>query len=288
LVTLFFRFFGTGAQQDFITAFPGARRRFFVMTYLMKNLFQGMLFFLLPLYWKSGSADAKTLTIFYLLGGCAILSTLDLVFDRVLLRYKLVASLFFGITLFGCMNVAIPALFPSIPTIVILLVSGGLAISTFFFFHVPTIWLRRPPVMGALATLVALGVLSFYYGRTAFPAVPMYIKAGGVGPSIAKDGSLDYEIKTLKSDSVDDIYAVTDVAVIDQGEHLSHTWRHEGNEIGHTDVEKIANPSEPHLVRVASHVDGKKLREKGIGRYTVDVETDSGQIVGRLTFEVRP
>src|SRR5690606_29875242 len=48
LVAVFFRFFGTGTRQDFSTAWPAARRRFFVMTYLMKNLFQGMLFFMLP------------------------------------------------------------------------------------------------------------------------------------------------------------------------------------------------------------------------------------------------
>jgi hypothetical protein len=258
------------------------------MTYLMKNLFQGMLFFLLPLYWKSGSAEARTITIFYLLGACAILSTLDLVFDRVLLRYKLVASLFFGVTLFGCMNVAIPALLPSVPTIAVLLVSGGLAISTFFLFHVPFVWLRRPLVAGALASLVALGVLSFYAGRRAFPAVPMYIKAGGVGPAIAEDGSLEYEVKSVKAMALADLYAVTDVAVVDKGVHLSHVWRREGVKVAHTDVAEIAAPAEAHLVRVASHLDPAHVKDAPPGRYTVDVVTDAGQIVGRVSFDVRP
>ncbi len=173
LVVLFFRFFGTGAQQDFITAFPGARRRFFVMTYLMKNLFQGMLFFLLPIYWRSTNASAGTSAIFFLLAGCAVLSTLDLVFDRVLLRYKLVASLFFGVTLFGCMNVAIPALLPSVPVLPVLLVSGGLAIATFYLFHVPLVWLKRPHAAGVLGQVVAGGILTFYFGRRGFTAVPM-------------------------------------------------------------------------------------------------------------------
>jgi hypothetical protein len=73
LVVFFFRFFGTGAQQDFITAWPGARRRFFIMSYLMKNLFQSMLFFQLPFYWKSSSYAAGTAGVLVGLATCAVL-----------------------------------------------------------------------------------------------------------------------------------------------------------------------------------------------------------------------
>ncbi len=288
LVVAFFRFFGTGAQQDFITAWPGARRRFFVMTYLMKNLFQGMLFFLLPLYYRSGSSEAKTIGVMYLLSACAILSTLDLVFDRVLLRFKLIASLFFAVTLFGVMNVAIPALFQDIATIVTLLVSGGLAVATFFLFHIPLASLRRPLVAGAFVSAVFLGVISFYLARRAFPAVPMFVKAGGVGPAISSDGTLSFEVRALRAESFGELFAVTDVAIVGRGDELVHVWRHDGRVVSHVDIPSVVRPRERGLERVASRLPESHRPDSVSGHWTVDVETGSGQIVGRVAFDVRP
>jgi hypothetical protein len=295
LVMLFFRFFGTGAQQDFITAFPGARRRFFVMTYAMKNLFQGMLFFLLPLYWRSGSADAKTIGVAWLLGVCAVLSTLDLVFDRVLLRFKLVTSAFFTLTLFGSLNVALPALIPSIATVTSLLLSAGLASAVFFLFQVPVRWLKRPRVAVLFGVTILLGIVLVYIGRRGFPAVPMYIRSGGVGPAITADGNVDFEIRTLRVAALDRLYAVTDVAVIDGAdEALVHVWRRDGLELVQEALGPIPKAKTPETTRVASALDVTKLKgtvvksEELAGRYTVDVETKSGQVVGRVAFDVRP
>ncbi|MFO0615996.1 MAG: DUF5924 family protein [Polyangiaceae bacterium] len=294
LVVLFFRFFGTGAQQDFITAFPGARRRFFVMTYLMKNLFQGMLFFLLPLYWRSGSADAKTIGIAYLLGACAILSTLDLVFDRLLLRFKLVTSLFFTMTMFGSMNVSIPALIPSVATLTALLISAGLASAVFFLFHVPVRWLRRPRVAALFGATILLGIVLAFVGRHAFPAVPMYIRSGGVGPAITHEGTVDFEVRALRVAALEHLYAVTDVAVVEGAdEKLVHVWRKGGVELAQESLGDVAKPKVPETTRVASSLDVSKLKSEGdpqswCGRYTVDVETKSGQVVGRVAFDVLP
>ena len=47
---------------------PKTRVRFYVMTYALKNLYQGMLFFLLPFYWKSTTLDAANGWFVILLG----------------------------------------------------------------------------------------------------------------------------------------------------------------------------------------------------------------------------
>lgn len=288
LVVLFFRFFGTGSQQDFITAWPGARRRFFVMSYLMKNLFQGMLFFLLPLYYKSASTDAKTIGIVYLLGGCAVLSTLDLVFDRVLLRFKLVASLFFAITLFGSMNVALIALLPNMRVVIALLVSGALAIVTFFLFHVPLVQVRRPMVAATLAVMVVAGTVMFYVGRRAFPAVPLYVARGGVGLSLSAEGDLAVELKSLRTSAVGDLYAVTDVWAPGHGDALVHVWRKDGKPLAHVPVTGLSGKKEPGFIRLVSRLSTAAMSTAPAGRYSVDVETVSGQAVGQVGVEIRP
>jgi hypothetical protein len=284
LVVLFFRFFGTGTRQDFITAWPGARRRFFIMSYLMKNLFQGMLFFQLPFYWKSSSFDAKTGGVLGLIAGCAVISTLDLVFDRVLLRFKLIASAFFAVTLFGCLNLVIPALFSNAPTLVTLLVAGGFSVATFLLFHLPLSVLRRPLGAGAFASIILLGVLAFYFGRRAFPAVPMFVKEGGVGTGLREDGSLTIEVRTVR---FDELFAVTDVQVVGRGDSFSHVWRR-GKDV----LEEVPAAAEPSrdksVVRVSSRLPAKSLPALPVGKYTVDVQTSQGQIVGRVVFDVKP
>lgn len=290
LVVMFFRFFGTGAQQDFMTAWPGARRRFFIMTYLMKNLFQGMLFFLLPLYYRSSNLSAGTTVVLYLVAGCAILSTLDLVFDRVLLRFKLIASLFFAITLFGSMNVAVPALLPNTRSLVVLLLAGGFSVATFFLFHVPLDALRRPLVLGSLVGSVFLGVLGFYAGRRAFPAVPAYLKSGGVGSHIAADGTLDLEFLSIKESATTELVSVTDIGVVGHADGYVHVWRKDGKVVASLPLRQgdFAPSSDRNIVRVASHVPKDKLPAALPGKWTVDIETGDGQLVGRVGFLVRP
>jgi len=287
LVVFFFRSFGTGAQQDFMTAWPAARRRFFIMSYLMKNLFQGMLFYLLPFYWKSSSYDARTFTVFGFLAACAILSTLDLVFDRMLLRFKLVASAFFGITLFGCANLVIPALLPNTPALAVYLVSAALSFVTFVLFHVPLATLRRPLVAALIASAIGLGVLGAYSARAAMPPVPLVLKAGGVGPTLLEDGSLPVEVRALRAHNLVDLYAVTDISVVGKGERFKHVWRRDKKVLSH-ETANTAPADERGVVRVASKLPSSALPSDPGGHYTVDVVTEGDQIVGRLVFDIRP
>ncbi len=289
LVVFFFRFFGTGTQQDFMTAWPGARRRFFIMSYFMKNLFQSMLFFLLPFYWKSSSYAAGTYAVFAGLAACAVLSTLDLVFDRILLRFKFVASAFFALTLFGCANLVIPALLPETPIIVVLLVAGGLALTALVLFHVALATLKRPVALGAFAAFLGLGLLGLYSGRTRLPPVPVYLVESGVGTKLREDGKLESELAVIRTTSLAEggtLYAVAEVSVVGEREQFRHVWKKDKLILKHASA-GAAPPKEKGLARVASQIDMSELPEDRIGKYTIDVVTTSEQIVGRLTFEIR-
>ncbi|MGH7297684.1 MAG: DUF5924 family protein, partial [Polyangiaceae bacterium] len=139
LVVLVFRLFSPGGSagvRGLESSDAKTRVRFYVMTYALKNLYQGMLFFLLPFYWKSATLDARDVWFVGLLGACAVLSTLDIVFDRVLMRWRWLASSFHGFTLFGCLNLVIPALFPDTRTLWSLLAAAGIAVVGFWTLHV--------------------------------------------------------------------------------------------------------------------------------------------------------
>jgi Family of unknown function (DUF5924)/Protein of unknown function (DUF2914) len=288
LVVLVFRLFGSGGELRAFEA-PDTRTRvhFYVMTYALKNLYQGMLFFLLPFYWKSTTYDAANAWFVLVLAACAILSTLDIVFDRVLMRWRALASLFHGITLFGCLNLVVPALFPDTRTLWSLLAAAGVTVVGFWTLHVTGRVLRKKVYLAVFALSVGAGVGVAYGARAAIPPVPMYVSSAAVGPKQLPDGRLAMEVKTLHPSVIQELIAVTDVVVPGgKGDRLRHTWRREGREVHRSTEEtsRIAGPKG--VVRLRSSLTGKDLPADLVGAWSVDVETEDGQLVGRAEFRV--
>ena len=287
LVVLLFRVRGFGDAPAFDTADPRKRVRFYVMTYALKNLYQGMLFFLLPFYWKSTTMGAQNGWFVVLLAGCAVVSTLDIVFDRVLMRWRWLASLFHGIALFACLNLVIPALFPDTRTLWSLLGAASCAVLSFWTLHVTVLQLKKRITMAFFALSLVGGVGVAYGARVAIPPVPMYVSSAGVGPKQLPDGRLAMEVKTLHPSVIQELIAVTDVVVPGgKGDRLRHVWRHEGREVHRTTEETSRVEGPKGTVRLRSSLTGRDLPSDLLGAWCVDVETDDGQLVGRTEFEV--
>jgi hypothetical protein len=288
LLVLVFRISAAGAAVHAFDA-PDAktRVRFFVMTYALKNLYQGMLFFLLPFYWKSMTGDSANVWFCMLLGACAVLSTVDIVFDRVLMRFRWLASGFHGFTLFACLNLVIPALFPDTRTLVSLLAAAAIAVVSFWTLHTTMREMKKKLTAGLFGLTLCAGVGLAYFARAAVPPVPMYVSSAGVGPKQLGDGRLAMEVKTLHPEVIKELIGLTDVVVPGgKGDRLRHVWRHEGAVVHRTTEEtsKIAGPKG--VVRLRSSLTAEDLPANLLGKWSVDVETDDGQLVGRTEFEV--
>jgi hypothetical protein len=257
------------------------------MTYALKNLYQGMLFFLLPFYWKSTTFDADNAWFVILLAICAVVSTLDIVFDRVLMRRRWLASAFHGTTLFGCLNLVIPALFPDTRTLWSLLAAAAIAVVSFWTLHVTVRQLKKKITIALFVVSVAAGAALAYALREAVPPVPMYVSSAAVGPKQLPDGRLAMEVKALHPSVIQELVAVTDVVVPGgKGDRLRHTWRHEGR-IVHRSSEETSRIDAPRgVVRLRSSLSGNDLPNDLVGAWWVDVETDDGQLVGRAEFSV--
>jgi hypothetical protein len=291
LLVLVFRLFSKGQADGQLRAFdasdPKMRVRFYVMTYALKNLYQGMLFFLLPFYWKSTTFDAADAWFVLVLGGCAVLSTLDIVFDRVLMRFRWLAAAFHCITLFGCLNLVIPALLPDTRTLWTLLAAAGIAMVGFWTLHVTARVLRKKAYIAVFVASIGAAVGVAYAARAAIPPVPMYVSSAAVGPKQLVDGRLAMEVKTLHPSVIQELIAVTDVVVPGgKGDRLRHVWRHAGVEVHRTTEEtaRVAGPKG--VVRLRSSLTGKDLPGNLVGAWSVDVETEDNQLVGRTEFDV--
>ncbi len=290
LVLVFFSLYGSGAaQQNLDEATAKARIRFFVMTYVLKNLYQGMLFFLLPFYWKSATVGAPNFFFVIALGTCALLSTLDIVFDRYVMKRRGFAALFHGVTLFSCINLVIPALFPNTRTMYTLLGAALAATLAFWTLNVQWRTLKNHPTYILFLLVSATGFVSTtYFFRSIVPPVPMHLSKGAVGPETLPDGRLAMEVKSLHASKIRQIYAVTDiVAPGGEGDRLRHVWRLDGDEVhlSSEDTARVEGPA-PGTLRLKSALTAETLPTKLSGDWTVDVETEDGQLVGRISFSV--
>ncbi len=285
LLVLAFRFFGSGRDQRLET--KGAKVRFFVMTYVLKNLYQGMLFFLLPFYWKSTSLDSDNRWFVVVLALCAFLSTMDVIFDKVLMRWRTLASGFYAVTLFAAANLMIPALLPGLATAPVQLTAAAIAVAGFFTMHVPLRALRQPRFAALLVGSLAAGMALVWAGRAVIPPVPMHVAAASVGPEVLPDGRLKMQVTSLHTSLVDQMYAVTDVVLPGgAGDRLHHVWRHDDRVVQRLEATTERAPGPRGTLRLSSRLSASQLPERRVGPWTVDVETADGQLVGRARFEV--
>lgn len=124
------------------------------MSYFTRVLYQETLFFLLPFYAYSTVVKSPNVLFLALLGGLAILSCLDLLFDRWLRTWPVFALIFFALIAFAGINLLLPLLV-GLPTHVAapaaaILAVGGAALLA----------LRSAPAgLGARLRLVVAGVV---------------------------------------------------------------------------------------------------------------------------------
>jgi hypothetical protein len=294
LVVVFFRVFGSDHRESSHAHAPTkVKVRFFAMTYALKNLYQGMLFFLLPFYWKSTTFDSPNAWFVLLLGSCALLSTLDIVFDRVVFKFRWLASVFHGVALFGCLVLVVPALFPDTRTLTSLLTATAITVVAFWTIHVDVKMLGDKRWLALFGVTIASAVGIAYAGRTAVPPVPMYMAHGAVGPIVLPDGRLGMEVHDLHPSVVDKLIAITDVVVPGgKGDRLLHVWRHDGAEVHRAteDTTRVTSDAaaskDKGTIRLRSALTGGMLPAHLIGHWSVDVETQDGQLVGRIEFAV--
>ena len=287
ILLVFFRWFG---GRDKKPEHHHEKIRFYVMTYVLKNLYQGMLFFLLPFYWRSAVQGAPSQWFVVVLGACALLSTLDVVFDQVLMRFKVAASVFYFLTLFCCLNLVIPALFPNTRSLVTLVGAAIVSALAFWTMHIPFRFHGRPAVVALLVLWSAGSLVGAYYGRFYVPPVAMHVASGAVGPSLLDDGRLSIEASRMHHSLVEGrLFAVTDVSIPGgKGDRLRHVWRKDGQEIQRFEDVEIAAGSSKGQVRLTSTLAPEDCPDDRIGQWWVDVETTDGQLVGRVSFEVTP
>ncbi|MSO24319.1 MAG: hypothetical protein EXQ58_14015 [Acidobacteria bacterium] len=130
--------------------------------YFNRNFYQQILFFILPIYYASATLHSRNMVFVLLLAASALLSTLDVVYDRNLSTKWSWAALFFAFNLFACANVMLPVLWgiSNLGAFYIGATASFLGFATFCFrlSHLP-LWKARAVITvgGLLLIFIVFG-----------------------------------------------------------------------------------------------------------------------------------
>ncbi len=258
----------------------------FVTNYVIKQMYQQMFFFLVPLYAASAmwSLSSPNWWIVPLLLLCAVLSTMDLVFDNFIMEHKNIAAGMYGLCMFSVLNLMLPLVFhwahfaslmtaAAITPVMVALLS----------YPVATVFKGRGLILVVSCTAGLL--VGCYFGRVFVPPAPMGMEAGGIGHGTP--GSYECvpgPVSEMKADALDGLRCVT--KIVEPGglnDKVVHIWVHNGKTLAKVSPAKMPE-CKGEVLR--SELAPQSMPEDVSGKWQCRIETVDGQMVGLLSFKV--
>ena len=251
--------------------------------YTIQTLYHGLLLFVLPAYYASTTLLSLNVFFFLLLVVMAILATFDPWYRVIVHPRPWLGYAFLVVSIFATLNVALPLV--GLPPYVALLISafvGSVAVTPVIRRATGRTWraaLRVTVAIGVVAaTLVAIGCAwippaPLFVTRAAIKSDPDAIEA--LPPVVGSEHVKQYGLVAYTP-----IYAPAGLR-----QRVKHVWRHQGQVIEEVSLSPV----------LGGRRDGYRTYSRKtsfpaepVGRWSVDVVTASGQLIGRLRFRVVP
>jgi hypothetical protein len=255
--------------------------------YAVQSLLHAVLLFILPAYYASTTLASANVVFLVVLCALATLVTFDPWFSAIVEPRPWMGHLALLITVFAALNVALPLVrVPPFPATII-----SAAVAAFAL----TPMLRRPGSIGwGRAVRLGLGgaavaALLVALGRGLIPPAPLALASTAIARSIAEWEPVDRVIGSITVGELREwgsLVAYTSIyAPAGLRQPIEHVWRLNGRAITVVRLSAVRG-GRPGGFRTYSRKTG--FPPDPVGRWSVDVMTSSGQLIGRLSFQVRP
>jgi len=254
--------------------------------YTIQSLYHGILLFLLPVYWASTTLTSRNVMFFLVLAGLALLATFDPWFRAIVHPRPWAGAVFFFVCVFGALDVALPLVgFPPRFALMVSAGAGVIALAPALCMARKWPW-RVSATVSALAAFVVAGLA--YAGRGWLPPVPLSLASHVLAWNVGTLESLEPVTRAIKAADLRARGLVAYTAVyapagLKQG--IRHVWQRDG------EVIDVVNLSPVHGGRregFRTFSRKTSFPDTVVGRWSVDVTTDSGQLIGRFRFRVIP
>lgn len=265
------------------------RGRRFVITavdYLMQTLYHGVLLFLIPVYYASSTLTSANAVFFALIVALAILATFDPWYQAVLRPLPWLGYVFFVVSIFGALNLALPLI--GMPPSLSLLVSAWTSVVAL----TPTVcrarrWSWSVGLTVTMLAGIAVAALA-HAGRAWVPPAPLFLARTAITWDVASVDSLEPVAGAIRAEELRQrgLVAYTSIfAPAGLNQAVQHVWRRDGQLV---DVVNLSPVRGGRREGFRTYSRKTAFPENPAGRWTVDVVTSSGQLIGRLRFRVTP
>jgi hypothetical protein len=252
--------------------------------YTIQTLYHGLLLFVLPAYWASATLTSVNVVFLLVLVLLAILATFDPWYRAIVHPRPWLGCVFFVVSIFAALNVALPLV--GLPPI------GALMASAFVASLAITPVVRRAggrTWRAALRVTVALGVVAAALaavGRAWIPPAPLFMARAALVWDLPDLDAIQALPTTLAAAEVKERGLVAYTAIYAPAglrQSVSHVWRHRGRVI---EVVPLAPVLGGRREGYRTYSRKTSFPDDAEGRWSVDVVTASGQLIGRLRFRI--
>ncbi len=261
-----------------------AHRLRLVLNYFSRNFYQQLLFFLLPLYWASATAWSWNMLFVAFVAVSALVSTLDVVYDRHLSVRRGLMAVFFGFNLFACINVMLPVVW-RISNAAAMRASATLAVVAFATILLGRKRLFAPRTWGIVAVSAGLLLVTVEFGRPLIPPAPLRIVNAGFGLTVNRRAmSVSPPVERIDPGWTGRLYLLTAIyAPMGLEDRVGHVWYVNDQVVWTSPFHRLVGGRKEGF-RLWT---GLSLNNLASGsRIRVDVETEDGQLIGRSEIPV--
>jgi hypothetical protein len=246
------------------------------VNYFNRNFYQQLLFFLLPLYYVSTTFGSRNVVFLVLLSISAVLSTMDVIYDRYLSVRWHFTALFFAFNLFASINVMLPVLW-TVSHRWALWISAILALIGFdsMLYQFSGMHGRRAKLLLGIAAAVLVAIVIFF--APYIPPAPLSLAKVQFGKAVRSLEIVDPLVKLPTQSG--NIYVLTAIkAPLGLKEGVRHRWYIDGKLLWMSRNYSFTGGNRDGY-RIWTQIDWNKDAPGNV--LTVDVETDNGQLIGR-------
>jgi len=265
----------------------GRRSGRFVITaadYTIQTLYHGLLLFVLPAYWASTTLTSLNVIFLVVLVVLALLATFDPWYRAIVHPRPWAGYVFFVISIFAALNVALPLV--GLPPF------GALMASAFAASLAITPVVRRAggrTWRAALRVTVAVGVVAAALaavGRAWIPPAPLFMARSAILWDVLDLDNIEALPTTITAAEVKERGLVAYTAIYAPAglrQSVNHVWRHRGRVVETVSLAPVLGGR-----REGYRTYSRKTSfpDDAEGRWSVDVVTASGQLIGRLRFRI--
>ncbi len=255
--------------------------------YVIKQFYQQMFFFLTPLYASSAtwSLSSWNWWLAPVLLVCAVVSTMDLVFDNFIMERRMLASAMYGLAMFGSLNVMLP-LVAGLDHLTGLVIAAAATPASVAVLSFSLRQVMSP--QGALLTVTLTGALLgvVWFGRAFIPPAPLAMPETSVGHgSIGTYECLPGSKHVLRTHQLDGLRCgsmLREPGGLKEG--IVHVWSHRGRRLDVRTPVRLECDGDGVVFR--SELDPGLLPADPTGTWSCETWTRGKQLVGVRKFKV--